>query len=89
MSFSINVSALRGERLFEAPPSQPRELERNLRWTIRFQVLGENFTEIARHDSMPDPEGSDRRTISYAAEKTAQLIGLHLRERDLGAISRS
>ena len=83
------AAGLARERQFEKPPRQPRELDRNLRWVIRFQVIDENFTDIARHDSMPDPEGSARRKISDAVEKTAELIGLTLRERDKGAVTSS
>ena len=88
-AFLDERSQLAGGRGFEPSPHQPAEIERDLRWTIRHQVLRESYTDIARNDALIKPESSGRKTVTAAIKKTAKLIGLTLREPDKGAATPS
>ena len=78
------------DRGYEETKSYPRELEKHLRWLVRYQVAGESHTEIAKS---PDPEDANatagRKTVSDGVHSAAKAIALTLRVPDAGAIKPS
>jgi hypothetical protein len=73
-------------RGFGRPP-QRKAPSQHLRWLVRRQVLGENYTEIAEADRRADPQVAGRKVVRNGVHQAAKLIGLNLRERDRGALS--
>ena len=73
---------LADERGFEPPKHRPRTPSEHLRWLVRYQVVGQDFTEIAADD----PEHKGRKAVSNVVKQAAALIGLApLREPSKGA----
>jgi hypothetical protein len=82
----------RGVRLADergfGEPKGGRVPSQHLRWLVRRQVVGQNFTEIARSDGHADPDGAGYKTVSNGAHQAAELIGLPLRDPDQGAVGK-
>lgn len=57
------------EAIFRRVPDA-KNLSRNLEWTVRFQVLGESFSEIAKKEEV------DMSTVQRAVEGILKRIGL-------------
>ena len=72
-------------RSFKPPVNPPNRAAEDLRYLVRYQVIRENFTQIATRDRRAKPAKSGRRTVEYAVKRAAKLVGLELRERDCGA----
>jgi hypothetical protein len=84
-AFLDRVSLLAQERGFAPPSERLRDPLADLRYLVRYQVVRENATEIARSESRADPEGAGRHTVMAAVRRAAEVVGLTLRERDPGA----
>jgi hypothetical protein len=65
-------------------PSRPREVHQQLRRLVRHQVIGLSFSDLAREESLAEPEESGRKTIRDSVASAATLIGLTRRDPDRG-----
>jgi hypothetical protein len=86
-SFLENGIRLAQQRGFVRPAASRCPSE-HLRWLVRYQVVGQTFTEIARDDGHIDPEDSGRKAVAFGAKQAAALVGLPLREPDGGAVGK-
>ena len=51
------------------------ELEKHIDWLIRYRVLRQGYTAIAREDGLAQPASSGRRTVTEGIETVTKLIG--------------
>ena len=83
-TFLDGVEARASERGFVAA-GRSEAKDEHMHWLVRYQALGQKFTEIAATITPADPEAS-RKTVSLGVQRASDLVGLPLRERDRGAI---
>jgi hypothetical protein len=67
------------ERVVKRP-----SLGEHVSWLVRYQLLGETFTDIARRERPADAENSGRKSVTEAVRRAASLVGLTLRAPDRG-----
>lgn len=61
-----------------------RQPEKHTRWLVRYQVVGESYTSIARDEGLAAPEAQGRQTVADAVRAAAERLGLQLRPPDQG-----
>ena len=66
------------------PAPDIRQADKHTRWLVRYQVLGESFTSIARDERMRAPEAQGRQTVAAGVRAVATRIGIQLRQTDPG-----
>lgn len=66
------------DRAGDTVPVRPLPSRQHFEWTVRYQVLGETFAQVAEADDV------ERITVSRNVRRVAALIGLTLRPPDTG-----